>query len=85
MSLILNGLVRWAEIYPEETKASIATTIKTKDILRRIAEPCEITCGNWRGQGSLISFYISVQDYLVTQELSFTKEAPLGQHWVPSM
>ena len=43
MSLISNGLIRWAGTRPEETKTSIAITIKIEDILWRIAEPCEIT------------------------------------------
>ena len=43
MSLILSGLIRWVGTHLEGTKASIATTTKTKDILRRIAELCEIT------------------------------------------
>ena len=43
MRLILSGSIRWAETYPGETKASLATTIRTEDILWRIVEPYEIT------------------------------------------
>ena len=43
MSLILSGPIRWAMTHPGETKASIATTIRTEDILWRIVKHNEIT------------------------------------------
>ena len=43
MNLILSGPIRWPGTRPGETKAFIAITIRTEDILQKIVEPCKIT------------------------------------------